>query len=170
MQLAEVIDWPVFEPAFGAQFVSTTGRPALPTRRVAGLLYLEHLCALSDERVDERWVESQYFRLFCGERCFQHQMPCDPSSLVRWCQRIGEEAGEGPLTETIEAAERSGTVRDASLSTIVVYMTVQPKAIGHPSDSRLLNRALEQLVDEAMALPERRAGDRKHEDQHADLH
>jgi IS5 family transposase len=31
----------------------------------------------------------------------------------------------------------------------VVDTTVQPKAIAHPTDSRLLNRAREQLVDEA---------------------
>jgi IS5 family transposase len=34
---------------------------------------------------------------------------------------------------------------------IVVATTVQPKAIAHPTDSRLLNRAREQLVDEAKA-------------------
>ena len=151
VRLAEVIDWSVFDREFGAQFVSTTGRPALPTRRVAGLLYLKHLYALSDEEVVERWVESPYFQFFCGERYFQHEVPCDPSSLVRWRQRIGEEGVEWLLTETIEAAKRSGTIRKVSLPTIVVDTTVQPKAIAHPTDSRLLNRAREQLADEAKA-------------------
>lgn len=32
--------------AFGAQFVSATGRPASPMRLVAGLPYLKHACAL----------------------------------------------------------------------------------------------------------------------------
>jgi len=41
VRLAELIDWSVFDREFGAQFVSTTGRPALPTRLVAGLLYLK---------------------------------------------------------------------------------------------------------------------------------
>ncbi|HRO57950.1 MAG TPA: IS5 family transposase [Burkholderiaceae bacterium] len=36
-----------------------------------------------------------------------------------------------------------------SLSTIVLDTTVQPKAIAHPTDSRLLNRAREQLVNAA---------------------
>lgn len=32
---------------------------------------------------------------------------------------------------------------------MVLDTTVQPKAIAHPTDSRLLNRAREQLVDAA---------------------
>jgi transposase, IS5 family len=150
-RLAGLIDWTVFDREFGAQFVSTTGRPALPTRLVAGLLYLKHVYALSDEEVVERWVENPYHQYFCGERYFRHELPCDPSSLVRWRKRIGEEGVEWLLTETIEAAKRSGTIKAASLSTIVVDTTVQPKAIAHPTDSRLLNRAREQLVDEAKA-------------------
>jgi IS5 family transposase len=39
-RLAGRIDWTVFDRQSGAQFVSTTGRPALPTQLVAGLLYL----------------------------------------------------------------------------------------------------------------------------------
>ena len=149
VRLAALIDWTVFDREFGAQFVSTTGRPALPTRLVAGLLYLKHVYALSDEEVVERWIENPYFQHFCGERYFRHELPCDASSLVRWRKRIGEEGVEWLLTETIEAAKRSGTIKAASLSTIVVDTTVQSKAIAHPTDSRLLNRAREQLVNEA---------------------
>jgi transposase, IS5 family len=151
VRLAGLIDWTVFDRQFGAQFVSTTGRPALPTRLVAGLLYLKHLYALSDEEVLQRWVENPYHQYFCGERYFRHEMPCDPSSLVRWRQRIGKEGVEWLLSETIEVAKRSGTIKETSLSTIVVDTTVQPNAVAHPTESRLLNRAREQLVDEATA-------------------
>lgn len=151
VRLAELIDWSVFDREFGAQFVSTTGRPALPTRLVAGLLYLKHVYALSDEDIVERWVENPYFQYFCGERYFRHELPCDPSSLVRWRKRIGEDGAEWLLTQTIEAAKVSGTIRRASLSTIVVDTTVQEKAIAYPTDSRLLNRARAQLADAAQA-------------------
>jgi len=90
VRLAELIDWSVFEREFGAQFVSSTGRPALPARLVAGLLYLKHTFALSDEEAVERWVENPYWQHLCGEQYFCHELPCDASSLVRWCQRIGE--------------------------------------------------------------------------------
>jgi IS5 family transposase len=149
VRLAELIDWPVFDREFGAQFASTTGRPALPTRLVTDLLYLKHTFALSDEDVVARWVENPYWQHFCGERYFQHELPCDPSSLVRWRRRIGEAGVEWLLTQTIEAAKASGAMKRESLSTIVLDTTVQPKAIAHPTDSRLLNRAREQLVEAA---------------------
>lgn len=38
---------------------------------------------------------------FCGETFFQHQLPCDPNSLIRWRQRLGEEGCEWLLTATI---------------------------------------------------------------------
>ena len=151
VRLAGLIDWSVFEREFGSRFESTTGRPALPTRLVAGLLYLKHVYALSDEDIVERWVENPYFQYFCGERYFQHEMPCDPSSLVRWRKRIGEAGAEWLLTQTIEVAKASGTIRRASLSSIVVDTTVQQKAIAYPTDSRLLNRARAQLAEAAQA-------------------
>ncbi|MGK2953542.1 MAG: IS5 family transposase [Thiobacillus sp.] len=148
-RLGELIDWSVFDREFGAQFVSTTGRPALPTRLITGLLYLKHTFALSDEEVVERWTENPYWQHFCGERYFQHELPCDASSLVRWRKRIGEAGVEWLLTQTIAAATASGALKRESLSTIVLDTTVQPKAIAHPTDSRLLNRAREQLVEVA---------------------
>lgn len=148
-RLSELIDWSVFDREFGAQFVTTAGRPALPTRLVTGLLYLKHTFALSDEEVVKRWTENPYWQHFCGERYFQHELPCDASSLVRWRKRIGEAGVEWLLTQTIAAAASSGAMKRESLSTIVLDTTVQPKAIAHPTDSRLLNRAREQLVQAA---------------------
>jgi len=149
VRLAELIDWQAFAHAWSPQFVSTTGRPALGTRLMASLLYLKHVYALSDEETVQRWSENPYWQHFSGERYFQHELPCDPSSLVRWRQRIGEEGCEWLLGQTIEAARRGGVVKRASLDTVVLDTTVQPKAIAHPTDSRLLNRAREQLVGAA---------------------
>ncbi len=148
-KLADLIDWPAFAQQWGAQFESTTGRPALPTRLMAALLYLKHLYALSDEDVVERWVENPYWQHFSGERYFRHELPCDPSSLVRWRKRIGEAGCEWLLAHSIEAARRAGVIKRSSLQTVVLDTTVQPKAIAHPTDSRLLNRAREQLVSAA---------------------
>jgi IS5 family transposase len=90
VRLAALIDWDAFSQQWSPQFVSTTGRPALPTRLMAALLYLKHVYALSDEDVVERWVENPYWQHFSGERYFRHELPCDASRLVRWRQRIGE--------------------------------------------------------------------------------
>ena len=42
VRLAAVMDWGLIEASFSKHFASTTGRPALPPRLVAGLLYLQH--------------------------------------------------------------------------------------------------------------------------------
>jgi len=149
IKLAGLIDWQAFAEAWGPKFESTTGRPALPTRLMASLLYLKHTYALSDEEVVLRWVENPYWQHFSGERYFRHELPCDSSSLVRWRQRIGEEGCEWLLEHSIKAAQAAGVLKRHSLSTVVVDTTVQPKAIAHPTDSRLLNRAREQLVGAA---------------------
>jgi IS5 family transposase len=149
VKLAALIDWQVFAEQWGPKFVSTTGRPALSTRLMASLLYLKHTFALSDEEVVLRWVENPYWQHFSGERYFRHELPCDASSLVRWRQRIGEEGCEWLLEHSIKAAIEAGLMKRQSLGTVVVDTTVQPKAIAHPTDSRLLNRAREQLVQAA---------------------
>ncbi len=74
MRLAELIDWSELDRGFGPQFVSTTDRPALSTRLVAGLQYLKNTYALSDEVVVGRWVENTYWRNFCGERYCRHDL------------------------------------------------------------------------------------------------
>jgi IS5 family transposase len=151
VRLGALIDWQAFESQWGPQFASTTGRPALPTRLMAALLYLKHVYALSDEDVVERWCENPYWQHFSGERHFQHTLPCDPSSLSRWRARIGEEGCEWLLAQSIAAAAKAGVLKRTSLATVVIDTTVQDKAIAHPTDSRLLNRAREQLVQAAQA-------------------
>ena len=151
-KLAELIDWSVFEMRWAEFFPSKTGRPASSPRLIAGLLYLQHTFACSDEQLIWSWVENPYWQYFCGETCFQHQPPIDPSSLTRWRQRIGEEGVEWLLTETIEAARRGKVVKEKSFDKIIVDTTVMEKAVAYPTDSRLLERARQHLVKLADTL------------------
>jgi IS5 family transposase len=84
VKLAALIDWEVFQTQWSGFFPSKTGRPATPPRLIAGLLYLQHTFALSDEALLWTWVENPYWQHFCGEIHFQHEPPIDPSSLTRW--------------------------------------------------------------------------------------
>ena len=145
--LAALIDWEFFEREWAGFFPSSTGRPATSPRLVAGLLYLQHAFRLSDEAVVARWVENPYDQHFTGEVFFQHRPPIDPTSLTRWRQRIGEEGVEWLLTKTIEVGRKSGAVAERSLEQVAVDTTVMEKAIAHPTDARLLERARAQLVD-----------------------
>ena len=56
----KVIDWESLDAAVARQF-SAASAPALPSRLVLGLMYLQNLHKLSDEAVLYRFVESPYY-------------------------------------------------------------------------------------------------------------
>ena len=146
IQLAALIDWSEIDKTFSGHFVSDRGRPALSPRLVAGLLYLQHTFDCSDELVVNTWVENPYWQYFTGESYLQTRCPIDPSSLTRWRKRIGEEGVETLLMVTIDAARRGGMLKASSTDKIIVDTTVMPKAIAHPTDSRLLEKSRQHLV------------------------
>ena len=152
VKLAELIDWSVFEIRWADLFPSRTGRPASSPRLIAGLLYLQHTFACSDEDLIWTWIENPYWQHFCGETYFQHEPPIDPSSMTRWRQRVGEEGVERLLTETIEAARRGKVVKAKSFEKIIIDTTVMEKAVAYPTDSRLLERGRQHLVKLAGTL------------------
>ncbi|QBG86245.1 IS5 family transposase [Xanthomonas oryzae] len=149
VQLRHRLPWSALEQALSPRLPATTatgGRPGLPVRLIAGLLYLKHAYNLSDEAVCERWLENPYWQFFTGEVVFQTCLPCDPSSLTRWRQRLGEAGMEELLAHTINTAHAMKAVDARELSRVIVDTTVQEKAIAHPTDSRLLEVARKKLV------------------------
>jgi transposase, IS5 family len=90
-------------------------------------------------------VENPYFQYLCGEVSFCHRLPFDRSSLTRWRQRLGEAELEALLQESLSVAHKTGAIAAKDLERVVVDTTVQPKAVAHPTDARLLHRALEKL-------------------------
>ena len=93
-RLASVVNWEQFERQFGKFYADEMGRPALATRVLVGLHYLKYLYNVSDEVVVASWVENPYWQYFCGEEYFVHEFPCDPTSLVKWRQRVGVAGSE----------------------------------------------------------------------------
>jgi len=144
--LSKHIDWESLDKEWGALFKSTKGAPAIRTRLIAGLHYLKHLYNLSDEQVVKSWTENPYWQYFCGEAYFQHQMPIHPTSMTKWRNRLGEAGNEKLLIETIKAGLKSKTIKPGSLKKVTVDTTVQGKHIAFPTDSKLLNKARENLV------------------------
>ena len=150
-RLSTLIDWQRLDAEIAPNF-SEQGAPALPTRLVAGLIYLQHAEKLSDEAVVERWIQNPYWQHFCGESFFQHQFPCNPSSLTRWRKRLGEAGCEWLLASTINAGLSGGVITKTSLKRVVVDTTVQEKNITFPTDSQLYYQSRKQLVEIAREL------------------
>ena len=146
VRLAAQVDWQFLDGRFGSVCQPGPGQPGLPTRLVAGLFILKHMHNLSDEVLCARWLENPYYQYFCGEQSFCHKLPFDRSSLTRWRQRLGEEQLVALLQESLSVAHKTGAIETKDLERVVVDTTVQPKAIAHPTDARLIHRAIVKLV------------------------
>lgn len=145
-RLARVFNWAKFDAQFGSLYADGVGRPALATRLVVGLHYLKYLYNVSDEVVVASWVENPYWQYFCGAEYFEHELPCDPTSLVKWRQRVGADGIEKLLKESLAAAQREAVLTAPELKSVNVDTTVQEKAIAFPTDARLYHKARQALV------------------------
>jgi len=145
VKLARQIDWNFFEQRFSPLYTEK-GRPGIKTRLMVGLHLLKHINGLSDEATCDRWVCDPYFQYFCGETFFQHSLPIDRSSMTRWRQRIGADGMAALMQESLATAHRTKAISAQDMAVVTVDTTVQPKAISHPTDAKLISKAREKLV------------------------
>lgn len=139
-RLANQLPWDTLEKEFEIYY-SEIGRPALPTRLMAGLLLLKQLENLSDERVCEAWAQNPYMQYFCGERYFQWKLPCEPSELVHFRNRIKQSGVEKILKMTVELHSE----KVAKEEELVADTTVQEANVQFPTDTRLHVDCIEKL-------------------------
>jgi transposase, IS5 family len=149
VKLAEAIDWHHLSQELAVAASPEGGRPALPVRLMVGLHYLKALYDESDESVVEKWVENPYWQYFCGETVFQHELPCHPTSLVKWRKRVGTVGVERMLQGVIKAAMQCQALPESEIRRVNVDTTVQEKAIAYPTDGRLYDKARRALVQMA---------------------
>jgi transposase, IS5 family len=128
---------------------SNAGRPRLPIRLMASLLYLKHSFNLSDEELVVRWSENVLWQFFSGMDYYEHRLPCDATQIGRFRRDLGEDGMEQLLKATIDTAVAMKAVRPKDLERVIVDTTVQEKAIAHPVDSRLLEIARHKVVSAA---------------------
>lgn len=149
LKLAQAIDWSYFEREFNTLPTAEPGRPSLPTRLLVGLHYLKALYNESDESVVAKWIENPYWQFFCGEQYFQHDLPCHPTTLVKWRQRVGADGFEKLLKQILQTAQHQQALQPSDIKRVIVDTTVQEKAIAFPTDARLYDKARRSLVREA---------------------
>lgn len=152
--LAGKINWQLFEDAFRPLYHRETGRPAKPIRLMVSLLILKHVRNLSDESVVMQWAENCYYQYFSGEKMFACAQPCEPSELVHFRHRIGEEGIELILKESIRVNGDDSNDPHVSVDT-----TVQEKNITYPTDDKLYKKIIRkcQQITQQEQLPLRQS-------------
>ena len=80
--------------------VSSAGRPRLPIRLMASLLYLKNSFNLSDEELVARWSENVVWQFFSGMEYYEPRLPCDTTQIGRFRTAVGEEGLEQLLKST----------------------------------------------------------------------
>lgn len=135
--LAHKFPWNELEHEF-ADLYSTTGTPAKPIRLMAGLLILKQMYNLGDETIMPEWIRDPYFQYFCGEAEFQWKFPCDPSDLVHFRKRLGENGVEKIFAVSVQLQGK-----DIRSEDVIVDTTAQEKNITFPTDSKLYRKVIE---------------------------
>lgn len=131
--------------------LSAAGRPRLPTRLMASLLYLKHHSNMSDEQLVVHWAENVVWQYFSGMTHYEPRLPCDATQIGRFRSLLGEAGVEELLKATIDCAVSMQAIEPKEFERVIVDTTVQEKAIAHPVDSRLLEIARHQVVKAAKA-------------------
>ena len=114
------------EQAQRVAVASNAGRPRVPLRIMIALLYLKHAFNESDEGVVERWGETPTWQFFSGQAYFEHQRPCDATTLVKFRRLLGEEGVEELLAQTVNLAVSLKLIPASALAT-ATRCTCSPK-------------------------------------------
>ena len=77
---------------------------------------------------------------------FQHELPCHPTSLVKWRKQVGPGGIEQLLGQVIRSAMRTALLKPREIERVNVDTTVQEKAVAFPTDARLYQQARKTLV------------------------
>lgn len=144
--LADKMDRDEIHDVVASMYTSPKGRASLPARFLTGLTMLKAIYKFSDEEVCRAWTQNPYFQYFTGEEFFQHKFPHDRSNLTHFRQRIGD-ALEAILVESLRVAFTLGAIGAQELAHVTVDTTVMEKNVAHPSDAKLMVRAIKGVRD-----------------------
>ncbi len=140
LQLSKQIDWSVFDDEFSPLY-SHLGKPSKHIRLMVGLSILKYMENLSDEVLVQRWVQNPYYQAFTGEVEFQWELPCDPTSLTKFRNRIGSSGHEKILAVSIAMHQEKIAEDEMCIDT-----TVQEKNVTFPTDAKQYQKIIKHLL------------------------
>ena len=142
LRAAKLIDWDELHHAMSVYY-SVLGRHGKPIRLMVGIHILKHHYNCSDERAVEEIHENAYWQCFCGFGCFQRGQILEPTTLVKFRERIGVEGMRRIDAVLLKTWRSMGLVKTRR---VAVDTTAQPKNIAYPTDADLLYRIKERIV------------------------
>jgi IS5 family transposase len=142
LRAGELIDWDSLQETL-SKYYSPLGRSGKPIRLMVGLHILKHRYNCSDERAVEELHENAYWQCFCGFETFQTGVLLEPTSLVKFRNRLGAEGMKEIEAVLLRTWGQMGLVRTKK---IAADTTSQPKNIAYPTDVDLLHRIREKIV------------------------
>ena len=113
---------------------------------MVGIHYLKYAYNVSDEKVEEMFLENAYWQYFCGYEYFQHKSPFEHTTMSQWRKRMGEEKLAKMLQETIRLGVESSMMKKSEFKEVIVDSTVQEKNIAFPTDARLYFKSIRALA------------------------
>jgi IS5 family transposase len=141
VQLGSRLDWAGLESSLSC-FYAAKGAPSKPVRLMAGLLLLKQMFNRSDEAIVEEWRQNPYYQYFTGQAHFQWEAPCDPSDLVHFRKRIGEQGAERIFAMSLEPHRE----KLEQATEVIADTTVQEKNITFPTDTKLRLKSIQRLL------------------------
>jgi len=138
--LADTLEWSKLEAQL-QEYYTGIGRPPKPIRLMVGLLLLKQMENLSDENVVLQWKRNPYYQYFCGLGDYQPALPCHPTELVKFRDRIGKEGMEAIFAMSVtlhgDKAEEPEVIADT---------TVQESSLTYPTDGKLAIKIIVHLI------------------------
>ena len=143
--LSQQVNWSRIEGEL-AQYYTNFGAPAKPIRLMAGLLILKQMFNKSDEVIVEV-KQNPYYQFFTGSSHFEWDFPCDPTDLVYFRKRIGEDGVKVIFSSSLELHQK----KIDQAKELIVDTTVQEKNITFPTDTKLTVK----IIDKTLAFAEK---------------
>lgn len=171
VKLAGLIPWEKIEDCYRQSLEGTgMGAPAKSARIAFGALIIKERLGVTDEETVEQITENPYLQYFLGLHEYRKEPLFDPSMMVHFRSRFGEQEHQQINSEIIRRATGTAEAETeneqdkeppANAGKLLVDATCTPADITYPTDLKLLNEAREKTEAAIDQLHAPFAGEKK---------